>query len=98
MGDGSTQGQDEQALTWRTRRNTDTEKMWSLTRSIYRYIGSPVATWNAHEHTVDEKMSIGSHLAVIAWIHTIVQNAVGRLRTRSATERMRSATQVGVTY
>ena len=65
------------ALTCRTRRNTDTEKMWNLTRSIYRYIGSPVATWDAHEHTVDEKMSIDSHLAVIAWIHTIVQNAVG---------------------
>lgn len=53
--------------------------MWNLTRSIYRYIGSPVATWDANEHTVDEKMSVDSHLAVIAWIHTMIQNAVSRV-------------------
>ncbi|KAH8918661.1 carboxypeptidase s precursor [Atractiella rhizophila] len=55
--------------------NTDTKVYWNLSRSIFRFTGSAPTTIPMNAHTVDESASIPSHLSIVKWIHSIVQNA-----------------------
>lgn len=56
--------------------NTDTQRVWSLTRNIFRYVGAPITAYNENAHTVDEKTSISDLVKTVEWLWTIVQNAV----------------------
>lgn len=52
--------------------NTDTSKYLGLTRDIYRYtVGLPNS--GAHAHTVNEYISLESHLASVVWFYELLQ-------------------------
>ncbi|CAN3485191.1 carboxypeptidase S [Diutina catenulata] len=54
--------------------NTDTRYYWGITENIYRFsamITSPTLAWGMH--SVDEKIKVDAHLALIAWLHEYIQ-------------------------
>lgn len=52
--------------------NTDTKQYLGLTRDIYRYtVGLPNS--GAHAHTVNEYISLESHLATVIWFYELLQ-------------------------
>ncbi len=56
--------------------NTDTKRVWDLTRHIYRWLPAPVELFVA-VHTVDEHVHIDAHLTTIQFYYKLIRNTVG---------------------
>lgn len=54
--------------------NTDTKSYWDLTDHIYRFIPGSMNKFDAHAHSVDEKIDIESHLFTIAFYYEYLLN------------------------
>lgn len=56
--------------------NTDTKRVWDLSRHIYRWLPAPVELF-VDVHTVDEHVHVDAHLSTIQFYYKLIRNTVG---------------------
>ncbi|KAK4687749.1 Gly-Xaa carboxypeptidase, partial [Tremellales sp. Uapishka_1] len=68
------EGQERIVTPFASTGNTDCKMYYGLTKNVYRFMGA-TANSGFFAHTVDERATIEAHLAIVQWVHAIIQNA-----------------------
>ncbi|KAL7410316.1 hypothetical protein BDY24DRAFT_400131 [Mrakia frigida] len=56
--------------------NTDTARVWNLTRNIYRFVPASLELVK-NFHTVDERIHTTAHLTTTRWMYKLIRNTEG---------------------